>query len=197
MEWKTLSLCCLLPSPAAGAHQGLTSVLSPLTGRASITWSTLAETCVSHQNGFTVVLAWSAAAGVELQQVIVQSPFQVLPFGFHVAKVASAENFVDGLQLHRMEMNSVETISAGRQLRCYHTAVRELWHCCINSGLRKNSFVFLDSSMYIMQMCYHDWWAPVRNHRSKTLLILEVCVGLAFLDMEFQSGFKSYIKTPQ
>lgn len=63
---------------------------------------------------------------MELQQIIVQSPFQILPFGFHVAKVASAENFVDGLQLRRMEMNSMEAISAGHQLRCYHAAVREL-----------------------------------------------------------------------
>lgn len=126
VEGKTLSLCCLSPFPAAGARRGLTSALSLLAGRASVTWSTLAEARVSYQNGFTVVLARSAAAGVELQQVIVQSPLQVLPFGFHVAKVASAENFVDGLQLHRMEMNSMETISAGQQLRCYHAAVREL-----------------------------------------------------------------------
>lgn len=126
VKGQTLSLCCLLPSPALGARWGLTSALRLLAGRAFVTWSTLAEACVSHQNGFTIVLARSAAAGVEFQQVIVQSPFQILPFGFHVAKVASAENFMDGLQLRKMEMNSMETISAGHQPRCCHTAVREL-----------------------------------------------------------------------
>lgn len=171
------------PPSTMVARWGLTLAPGLFTGSASITWSALAEAHVSHQNGFTIVLTWSAATGVELQQVIVQSSFQVLPFGFHVAKVGSAENFVDGLQLCGVEMNSMETISAGQQLRCCHAAVRALWRGRINSELRKNSFVFLDSSMYIMQMCYHDWWAPVRNYRSKTSLISEVCVGLAFLDM--------------
>lgn len=116
----------LFAHPATGARRGLTLALGLLAGGASITWSTLAETRVSHQNGFAVVLARSAVAGVEFQQVFVQSPFQVLPFGFHVAKVASAENFMDGLQLRRVEMNSMETVSAGHQRRCYHAAVREL-----------------------------------------------------------------------
>jgi len=125
-EGKILSLFCLSPSPAMDACQGLTLAPSLLAGRASVTWSTLAKARVSHQNGLTVVLAWSAAAGIEFQQVIIQSPFQVLPFGFHVAKVASAENFVNGLQLCRIEVKSKETVSAGLRLRCYHAAVREL-----------------------------------------------------------------------
>lgn len=108
------------------ARWGLTLALGLFAGGASVAWSTLAETRVSHQDGFAVVLTRSAAAGVELRQVIVQSSFQVLPFGFRLAKVGSAEDFVDGPQLRRVEMSSMETISAGQQVRCCHAAVREL-----------------------------------------------------------------------
>lgn len=66
----------------------------------------LADTRVTHQDGLAVVLARSAAASIELQQVIIQSPLQVLPLGFHVGEVAPAENFVDGLQLCRTETKS-------------------------------------------------------------------------------------------
>lgn len=116
VEGEIHPLCCLCPSLAA--PWALTSALGLLAGRASVARAALAGAGVSHQDGLPVVLARSTAAGVEFQQELIQSPFQVLPFGFHVAEVAPAEDFVDGLQLRGMEVDSMEAISAGHQLGC-------------------------------------------------------------------------------
>lgn len=118
VEGKAHPLCCLSPSPAAA--RALTSALSLLTGRASVARAALAGAGVPHQDGLPVVLALPTAAGAEFQQELIQSPPQVLPFALHVAQVAPAEDFVDGLQLQgmEMEMDSMETISAGHRLGC-------------------------------------------------------------------------------
>lgn len=116
--WRGKSIPFAAFAPPLLPPWALTSALGLLAGRASVARAALAGAGVSHQDGLPVVLARSTAAGVEFQQELIQSPLQVLPFGFHVAEVAPAEDFVDGLQLRGMEVDSMEAISAGHQLGC-------------------------------------------------------------------------------
>lgn len=134
--------------PSMGAHWDLTLVLSLLTDRATVSRPALARALISHQDRFSIVLARPTATGIEFQQVLIQSPLQVLPFGFHVASITSAQDFVDRLQLHRVEIkNGGWGFQLGTKLRC----CREQGDCWVKARLRKSSFVFLDSCMDVMQ----------------------------------------------
>lgn len=93
--WKRKSI----PFAAFPPAWALTWALALLTGRAPVARAAVAGAGVPQQDGLPVVVALPAAAGAEFQQELIQSPLQVLPLALHVAQVAPAQDFVDGLQL--------------------------------------------------------------------------------------------------
>lgn len=78
-------------SPAAPATMlWATCPLCVLTCWALGTFLALTVTGGCHHHWFTIVLAWTTTAGIELCHVFIQSPFHVFSFNFHVLKVGPA-----------------------------------------------------------------------------------------------------------